>query len=80
MNDSLAGARVIPTLYATLPASFEEQVAGRMAYNLEGDNVYLMKAWVGEAGPEFRTTALHASLVELFVRFPDHDAVVLQPA
>lgn len=80
MNDSLADARVIPTLYATLPACFEEQVAGRMAYHLEGDKVYLMKAWVGEAEPEFKTTALHAALVALFARFPQHDAVVLQPA
>ncbi|MSU46512.1 MAG: hypothetical protein EXS42_05180 [Lacunisphaera sp.] len=80
MNHSLADARVIPTLYATLPASFEEQVAGRMAYQVEGDNIYLMKTWVDEAEPEFKTTEMHAALVELFVRFPDHDAVVLQPA
>lgn len=80
MNQSIADARVIPTLYATLPASFAEHVDGRMTYEEEGNNVYLMKDWVLEAEPDFRATELHAALVDLFVRFPGHDAVVLQPA
>ncbi len=44
MNALLAYARIIPTLYATLPPSFEERVAGRMAYEIEGNKVHQRKA------------------------------------
>ena len=80
MKPTLADARVIPALYATIPASFEEQVDGRMAYEVEGNNIYLMKDWVFEATADFKETELYAALVDLFERFPQHAAVVLQPA
>ncbi len=75
----ITNARVLPTLNADLPASFEEQVDGRMAYELEGDAVYLMKAWLLEAQPDFKQTELYLALRDLFNSFPEHEEVLMHP-
>jgi len=75
----ITNARVLPTLYADLPASFEDLVDGRMAYELEGDAVYLMKGWLLDAQPDFKETELYRALLDLFNSFPEHEEVLLHP-
>lgn len=73
MNPQL-NARIIPTLYADLPASFEERVNGQMAYELQGDQIYVMRDWVWQAVrdfPDFEVNLVYVELAALFEAFPD---------
>lgn len=72
-------ARATPTLYADLPASFEEIVQGRMFYTFEGDNIVLTRDDLEEAEASFLKTELGHELIALFGAFPNHDGVILQP-
>ncbi len=71
--------RVVPVLFGDLPSSFEEQVAGRMVYHFEGDNILVLKAWMDEAEDEFKTTELYRALQQVFEQFPAFAQLVLQP-
>ena len=84
MKTSLNG-KLITTLQADLPNSFEERIAGRMTYLDNGEaGFYVQKLWVEDAGkdfPEFKEEeeSIYVDLMALFAEFPDYSDVILFP-
>jgi hypothetical protein len=68
---------IVCTAFGTLPADFETQVAGRMEYSREGDNVIIFRSAFAKARPDFHTSPLGEELALFFLAHPEQTYIVL---